>query len=270
MKGVIKCFYSILLFAFVYSIQAQTSTTPNINDPYNTLGNPQNPNNLPQAQYGNPNQVTTAVDTTAEDTTKAVKEKYGFRNNPLIASLASTLVPGLGQVYNGKFWKVPIFVGLMGTFGYFIIDNDKRYNDFRDAYIYLQRRDPDNYRIVLDDETSRERYTEIYNKHTNQMYPFPDSTGGATSTQAAFILQNQRDFARKNRDWMVIFFLLTYVCNIMDASVDAHFAKFDISDKLSMKVEPSFISPGGRAQIGLNINLTFSDNRRKKQTISRD
>ncbi|MFN0049474.1 MAG: DUF5683 domain-containing protein, partial [Cytophagales bacterium] len=228
-------------------------------DPYNTLGNPSNPNNTPQSQYSTQQAgITSSADTTQEDTTVVAKEKYGFRNNPFIASIASIIVPGLGQVYNGKFWKVPIFLSIMGTFGYFVYENNRQYQDFRNAYIYLNEKDP-----VSFDDISREEaitnYNSIREKYENFILPFDT----LPNSRAANLMAANRDFSRRNRDWMAVFFLLTYVCNIMDASVDAHFANFDVSDKLSMKIQPTFMAINGTPQVGINVNLLFTDNRRK-------
>jgi ribosomal protein L21E len=63
---------------------------------------------------------------------------------------------------------------------------------------------------------------------------------------------------------MMVFGLLCYVLNMADAAVDAHFAKFDVSDNLTIKIEPSFQSFMGQAQMGLSIKLNVVDNRNRK------
>ncbi len=241
----------------------QAQQTPNYNDPYNNLGNPNNPNTNPQSQYNTTPQGTMVNDTTSEDTAKVVKEKYGLKNNPIIASLASTFLPGLGQAYNGKFWKIPIFWSLMGTFGYLVISNNTRYEDFRSGYVYTFKKNPDNFSESISRSEAIDRYNDIYSKYSNEILPFDTVPG----SRAVRLLEFRRDDARRTRDYMAVFFLLTYVMNIMDASVDAHFAKFDVSDKLSMKIEPTFISPMGIPQLGLNLNLSFTDNRKKVKDI---
>lgn len=250
------CFLIAFSISFCFQIFGQT---PNYTDPYNTLGNPSNPNTTPQSQYSNPQQGVVVEDTTQEDTTVVAKEKYGFRNNPYIASLASAVVPGLGQAYNGKYWKIPIFWSIMGTFGYFFYVNNIQYQDFRSAYIYLNEREPKNFDIITREEAIV-KYDAIRSRYESFMLPYDT----LPNSRAANLMAVNRDFSRRNRDWVAVFFILAYVCNIMDASVDAHFAKFDVSDKLSMKIEPSFLSKTNVPQIGLNVTLLFSDNRRKK------
>lgn len=247
-------FFVLLFWGGMDSLFAQ-----NFNDPYNMQGNPQNPNNLPQAQYGTSQNA--AADTTSEDTTKTEREKYGLKHNPRIASLASVILPGAGQIYNGKMWKVPIFWGLMGTFGYLVISNNRRYQDFRDAFVYQNLRDPNDFSQKLTREEAESRYNLIYGKYENEILPF-DTIPLSRSWN---LLENRRDEARRVRDWMAVFCILTYVCNIMDAAVDAHFAKFDVSDKLSMRVKPELINPVGVPQLGLNLNFAFIDTREKQK-----
>jgi len=251
--------YFFFIFSLLRIISGNAQQIPNYNDPYNNLGNPNNPNTNPQSQYNTNPQGTLAVDTTSEDTAKVIKEKYGWKHNPIIASVASSILPGLGQAYNGKFWKIPIFWTLMGTFGYLVVNNNTRYQDFRSGYVYLQGKNPDDFKEDIPRIEAISKYNSIYVKYANEILPFDT----VANSRAFRILESNRDNARRTRDWMAVFFLLTYVMNIMDASVDAHFAKFDVSDKLSMKVEPSFLSPNGIPQLGLNLNFSFSDTHKK-------
>lgn len=241
----------------VYRLDAQVNTL----DPYNNLGNPANPNNLPQSNYSS------RADTTGEDTvTFAKKEKKPFKlkHNPVLATVFSAVIPGAGQIYNGKFWKVPIFWGVMGTIGYFFSYNQTRYQDFRDAFAYTTLRDPNNFNNRLDTNTAREGYNEIYNKYENEILPFEANGSGDETTQAARLIQFERDNARRTRDYMAVFFIVSYVCNIMDAAVDAHFHNFDVSDKLSLNIKPTFLNPVGNPQLGLNMNFTFHEKKYKK------
>lgn len=233
----------------VYYIGANAQ---NINDPYNMLGSPQNPNNIPQANYDAPEDES--------DTVKAPKEKYGLKNNPRIASIASALLPGAGQIYNGKFWKVPIIWGLFGTFGYMVVNNHKRYQDYRAAFIYLARRNPSDFNDTLTAAEAQAGYNQIRERYTNTILPFDSTTTG----RAGRFLEFRRDDARRNRDWMTVFLLLTYVCNIMDAAVDAHFANFDVSDNLALRVRPEFQGGTGVPLLGVNFTLAVLNPRTKQ------
>ena len=126
-------------------------------------------------------------------------------HSPAKATIFSTLVPGLGQIYNHKYWKVPVIYGGMASAVYMIEFNNRQYNRFRTAY---------NYSTDKDETTVPEM------------------------DRSADEFKNYRDAYRRNRDLSVIMLMATYALNIIDANVDAHFYDFDISDNLALKVEP--------------------------------
>jgi len=123
--------------------------------------------------------------------------------NPRKATLLSAMLPGAGQVYNGKTWKVPILYAGILTDVYFIQYNHRRYEKFRDAL------------FALDDG------------ETNQ---FP-------SLNRAALVRNV-DYWRQNRDLTLLLLLGIYALNLVDANVDAHLSGFDVSDDISLKVAP--------------------------------
>lgn len=149
----------------------------------------------------------------ALDTTK-VKNKMKKPHSPFRATIMSTALPGLGQVYNGKWWKVPIIYGGFGGLIYSSVINDVRRRDFLSAYIARVDDDPD----TVDD------------KYEGQ---YSDAN-----------LRELADFYQRNRDLSIIFTGVLYALNIIDASVDAHLKDFDVSDDLTMKVRPS-VQPMG-------------------------
>lgn len=124
------------------------------------------------------------------------------RHSATTASVLSMLLPGMGQVYNQKLWKVPIITGGFATLGYIVDFNQRGYKRFGDAY----------------------------SKH-----PY-DEFGGRRSKEE---LKYLRDGYRRNRDLSIIVLAGFYLLNIIDASVDAHFFDWDISDDLALKLEPS-------------------------------
>jgi hypothetical protein len=141
-------------------------------------------------------------DSTVIDSTKL--------HSPKLATLMSACLPGLGQVYNKKYWKVPLIYTGFGVIGYFIKTNGDNYNKYRTAYIY--RKDKDT---------------------TTIDHVFP-------SYSDEEILSN-RDSYRRYRDLSYIFGVIWYVMNILDATVDAHLFYFNINEDLSFNLKPSVV-----------------------------
>jgi hypothetical protein len=148
-----------------------------------------------------------------------------YRHNPNKAVVYSLICPGLGQVYNKKYWKLPVIYGAGGTLAYFLAYNQLKYKKFRDAY---------------------ETGTEGSQAYIDGMYYDYD------------ILPRGRDFYRRYRDLSVLGLGALYLLNVIDAMVDAYFFSYDITDDLSMRVEPAMIeSYGMTSGLGLRINLGF-------------
>lgn len=158
---------------------------------------------------------TTKTDTMAfieMDTTrtKVKNSLFGEYPSPKTALAFSLVIPGAGQFYNKKYWKIPIIYGGFGYLAWRISENRKDYVDFRDAY--AQRVDGDS--------TTVDIYSEIY------------------STSALKFL---RDARRKGLESNYIFTVLFYLLNGVDAYVDAHLLQFDVSEDLSLKVNPTIL-----------------------------
>jgi hypothetical protein len=147
------------------------------------------------------------------------------KHSPPKALLFSAVLPGLGQVYNQKYWKVPIIYGAIGGFAYAISYNQLKYQKFRDALIYGEPGKP----AYIDGET----------------YPYD-------------VLARGRDYYRRYRDLSVFGLALIYFLNVVDAMIDAHFFYYDVSDDLSMRMEPVIIqNPNLTASVGFSIKLGF-------------
>ena len=125
---------------------------------------------------------------------------------PARASMLSAVVPGLGQAYNGDYWKIPVFYTGLGVCAYAWDFNQTQYNRYRRMYI-------------------------AYNEGTYQGNLSVDN------------IKWYRDQHRRMRDYSIIATVLVYALNIIDANVFAHFNTFDISDDLTFNVEPALISP---------------------------
>lgn len=145
-------------------------------------------------------------------------------HSPRKAALYSAVLPGLGQVYNREYWKVPLVYAALGiTTGTFII-NIKEYRRFRNAY-----------RIRMDGNA--DTIDEFADRYRN------DAS-----------LKVYRDAYREYVDYSVLVFVLAYGLNIVDATVFAHLRNFDMSDDLSMKIVPTVID--NRA-IGLSLKFNL-------------
>lgn len=143
--------------------------------------------------------------------------------DPTTATILSAIVPGSGQVYNGKAWKVPLLYSGFAANIYFIDFNGRRYTIFREA---LQQ----------------------FDKGIPNSFPNLNRDG----------LVRNVNFWRRNRDLNYFLFIGIYALNIIDAHVDAHLSAFDVSDDLTFKFEPSFesLSAGGNI-FGLSMKIYF-------------
>ena len=146
-------------------------------------------------------------------------QEYGDKI-PKKAALYSAILPGAGQVYTKKYWKVPIIYGGLITSAYYINES----NDFYQLYksTYLNRLDGD------------------FNDNLN----YSDSD-----------LRTLTEHYRRNREVSALLFTLTYILNIVDASVNAHLFDYDVSEDLSLHIQPVYFSKENASGISLSFNL---------------
>ena len=152
-----------------------------------------------------------------------VKEKEKV-HSPKTATLLA-LVPGAGQAYNRKYWKMPIVYASMGTCIYFAISNQKEFKRFKNAYMQRDNGEHDEYYGILSQEA----------------------------------ILNNMDRNRTIRDYMLAGTLLLYALQIVDATVDAHLFYFDVGDNLSARFYPqTFNTVYTRTPIlGVGCSLNF-------------
>ena len=143
--------------------------------------------------------------------------------SPEKVAFMSAIIPGLGQTYNKKYWKIPIIYAGLITSVYYIDDNNKKYLQYKNAYIMRIDNDPNT-----DDN---------FKEYTNN---------------DLIIL---KDFYRRNREISILSFVLIYILNIVDASVDTYFFDYDISDDLSLHLIP--ISNPSKSYTGLSLSLNL-------------
>tara|TARA_R110000868_G_scaffold274375_4_gene533776 strand:+ start:3257 stop:3835 length:579 start_codon:yes stop_codon:yes gene_type:complete len=143
---------------------------------------------------------------------------------PAKAAFYSAVLPGLGQAYNKKYWKIPIVYAALGTGIYFYIDNNKNYNLYRDAY---KRRlagfEDDEFfgRITLDG------------------------------------LQRAQKLYRKNKEISLLVTMGMYALNIIDANVDAHLMQYNIDENLTLAPHVIINEINAKSDVGLTLNFKF-------------
>lgn len=190
-----------------------------------------------------PDTDTTIVFTEIEDTSKIPFPKNIWSHDPHSvgrAALYSAVIPGLGQAYNEKYWKIPIVYAALGTGGYFIYANSKIYKDLRNTYIL--RTDSDS--------TTNDEYIVVYGAD--------QYVGDITDDY----LLTYVDTWKKYSDLAVIISSFLYVLNIVDAIVDAHLYDFNVSDDLTMHLRPYFEPknysfPNSTNSFGVSIKLNI-------------
>lgn len=142
-------------------------------------------------------------------------------HSPRKATIYSLVLPGLGQAYNHKYWKVPVVYAGFAATAYFIHFNHNLYVQFKDAYQWSKF---DQY-VVPAPNPSNSGYV-------------PEAPNSYASKYTADQLLAGREYYRRNLEISIIATGLWYVLQVLDATVDAHFMTYDISDDLSMNVSP--------------------------------
>ncbi len=167
--------------------------------------------------------------------------------SPKKASIYAALFPGLGQIYNKKYWKLPIIYGGYAGLIYVLGWNNKNYKD------YFQ-----GYRIVVEN-TSATNLKPDERAFLDNLIKNPSISLDNPSTYSYISsqLKGGKDFFRRNRDLTIIGIAVLHVLSIIDASVDANLFDFDISDDLSLRLEPMPINLGNQ-NLGMGFNLAIN------------
>ena len=153
------------------------------------------------------------------------------KHSPRKATILSMVVPGAGQIYNHKWWKVPIIYGGGAALFYSFTFSQNFYRSFVDAY---------KYRTDMDSTTV-------------DQYPL-------ISTENLLVA---KDYYRRNRDLSIIGLGLLYVANVVDAYVDAQLFDFDVSDNLSLHWQPQMqVMNTGQMYAGIGFNLNIKQSRK--------
>ena len=199
--------------------------------------------------------IVAAVDSANMDSTNIANDKQGkkvkvkrdwstWRPNAKRAMWLAIVIPGAGQIYNRKYWKLPIvYGGFLGCL-YAIRWNNQMYNDYSQAYMDIMDNDPN---------------TQSYNEFLHL---------GATITPENIeryqdMFRRRKDYYRRYRDLSVFILIGVYALSVIDAYVDASLSEFDISKDLSLRVQPAIINNGTStnplksSSLGLQCFITF-------------
>ncbi|MBP3640073.1 MAG: hypothetical protein J6J20_09325 [Muribaculaceae bacterium] len=163
-----------------------------------------------------------------------------FNPDPSRAVWMSALFPGLGQIYNRRYWKLPLIVGGYLGLGYATSWNNGMLDDYSRAY-----------RDIMDNDPTTKSYMDFFPPTVSE-----DSLDKAWLTR---LLQSRKNYYRRNRDLCIIAMVGVYLLAMVDAYVDASLSHFDISPDLSMDIAPAIIkeSRGSKPAIGLQWAFTF-------------
>ena len=148
---------------------------------------------------------------------------------PSKAAFYSAILPGAGQFYNKKYWKIPIVWGAIGTGIYFYLRNDKQFDRYRDAY---KRR----LAGFTDDE-------------------FSDANGNPLISNDGLIWAQQQ--FRRNKEVSLLVTIGLYALNIIDANVDAHLLQFNVDENLSLSPHYQYNQMENSGDLGLTLNFKF-------------
>ena len=180
------------------------------------------------AQVKDSTLVTLSKDSLLKDTSSLVKINVKQIHSAKKAALLSVAFPGAGQIYNKKYWKLPIiYAGAAGLI-YSLQFNQSRYVKYRNAYKYR----------IDNDATTVDGYVGIYSDDN---------------------LNTLQKYYHRYRDLTIIGFAALYALNIIDASVDAHLFTFNVSDDLSLNIQPTLINTLGsyKYTTGINVSMSF-------------
>jgi len=184
----------------------------------------------------------------SNDSLKVIAPVSKVVRSPKKASIYAALFPGLGQIYNRKYWKLPIVYGGYAGLIYVLGWNNNQYKD------YFQ-----GYRIILQYSSAANMKPEE-RKFLDNLIKNPSISldNASTFTYISAQLKSGKDYFRRNRDLTIIGIAALHVLSIIDASVDANLFDFDISNDLSMRIEPMPINLGSQNLVmGLNLSINF-------------
>lgn len=179
--------------------------------------------------------ITAGKDSTVVRTDALPADEKGL-SKPGRAALYSAVLPGLGQAYNKSYWKIPLVYLAGGAVGYILYDNHHKYLSFRRA---IDRRI-----LAAENEEVQDEYSERIGR-----LPKEDQLNR---------LRRSRDYHRRWRDYNIVYSILAYGLNITEAYVHAHLKGFDVSEELSMQVQPGLLQTASASRFAPGLTLSFN------------
>jgi len=159
----------------------------------------------------------------ADSSNKKTAKKF----DPRIATRRSAILPGWGQIYNKKYWKLPLVYGALGATAGIFVFNVKNYKLLRLAYIYKTDKDSANDALI----------------------------DPRFKTLSATSLRTYRNAFRQNVDYTVLFFIAFWGLNVVDATVDGHLKAFDVNDNLSLQLKQGYSPMANTTGISLVLDI---------------
>lgn len=177
--------------------------------------------------------------------------KKVFKAEPFRATMLAVALPGLGQIYNRKYWKVPLVYAGFGGLVYAISFNSKEYN------IYLKA-----YQDFTDKIPQTKSYIDLIKNVDPSTYDpvlFPKSAVPSSTEWYKERMLRQVDYFKRYRDLSYIGIAAWYLFTVLDANVDASLFNYDVKDDIEVKVQPVVVRVGGQADpvVNLSLRLTF-------------
>ncbi|MEI2738401.1 MAG: DUF5683 domain-containing protein [Chitinophagaceae bacterium] len=180
------------------------------------------------------------VTVSKDSTPVAVKKKISANkydsafaaHSPKKAAIRSAILPGLGQIYNKKYWKLPIVYGALGTCAGIFIFNLGNYKDTKFAYKVKY-----NMRVFGTDSA-------LYSSIKSYLKPLSEES-----------LRFYRNQYRRDIDYSALVFLILWGLNVVDASVDAHLKSFDVSPDLSLQFKPGYSDMAKTSGLSLILKI---------------
>lgn len=157
-----------------------------------------------------------------------------WRPNPKKAMWMALVIPGGGQIYNRKYWKLPIVYGGFVGCTYALTWNNQMYKDYSKAYLDIMDNDPNT-------------------KSYEAFLPWGTKVDASNMERMKTLLKSRKDTYRRYRDLSIFAFVGVYLLSVIDAYVDAELSSFDINDELSLKIEPTVINA---AQAGSSLDFS--------------
>jgi hypothetical protein len=161
-----------------------------------------------------------------------------FKPNPTKAVIYSAIFPGLGQIYNRKYWKLPIVYGGFLGFSYAIAWNGRYYTDYSNGF-----------KDIMDEDPTTDSWKNFL--------PYGQDPESVDKEWLKTVLKRRKDFYRRYRDLSIIGTIAMYALSMVDAYVDAQLFDFDMSTDLSFRIEPTIIQKNDYLANSFGVQCSF-------------